>query len=261
MGMFNEIDFNKDGDGSYIGPISEENHADKVFYEFRPLPEDKNLYVDFNQDNPQLKDADLEKAVLVFQGIALECKIPLAAGAVKLGIIPEKEKTLSAYPDPTTIRVKYKPLGQHRPKHEGIPFIDIDWDDIKASYAGEPAKALVIVLLHEYMHELMSTESVQFSYNDAYYVQKEEALANALTLKALDLSDDKSLLEFALGFMAHQPQEFGYRYGIEIFRISGNKTIDEMAREWKQEKEGFCKPSKEEKEGFYRRVMAGIVNN
>ena len=29
----------------------------------------------------------------------------------------------------------------------------------------------------------------------------------------------------------------------------------------KQEKEGFCKPSKEEKEGFYRRVMVGIVNN
>ena len=260
MGMFNEIDFNKDGDYNYFDVFSEENRASIVFDKFRPLPEDRNLYVDFNH-NPQLKDADLEKAVLVFQGIALKCKIPLVAGEVKLGIIPEKEKTLYGYPDTTTIRVKYKPLGQHRPKHEGIPFIDIDWDDIKASYAGEPAKAIVIVLLHEYMHELMSTESVQFSYNDAYYVQKEEALANALTLKALDLSDDKSLLEFALGFMAHQPQEFGYRYGIEIFRISGNKTIDEMAREWKQEKEGFCKPSKEEKEGFYRRVMAGIVNN
>ena len=249
MGMFNEIDFNKDGDYNYFDVFSEENRASIVFDKFRPLPEDRNLYVDFNH-NPQLKDADLEKAVRVFQRIARECKIPLAPGEVKLGIIPEKEKTLYGYPDTTTIRVKYKPLGQHRPKHEGIPFIDIDWDDIKASYAGEPAKALVIVLLHEYMHELMSTESVQFSYNDAYYVQKEEALANALTLKALDLSDDKSLLEFALGFMAHQPQEFGYRYGIEIFRISGNKTIDEMAREWKQEKEGF-----------YRRVMAGIVNN
>ena len=246
---------------TYSDTFVKDNNDQKIYFDFRPLVEDKKLYRDFNQDNPHLEDADLEKAVRAFQGIALECKIHLAAGAVKLKSISEKEKTIFGYPDSTKIRVKYKPLGQHRPKHEGIPFIDIDWDDIKASYAGEPAKALVIVLLHEYMHELMSTESVQFSYNDAYYVQKEEALANALTLKALDLSDDKSLLEFALGFMAHQPQEFGYRYGIEIFRISGNKTIDEMAREWKQEKEGFCKPSKEEKEGFYRRVMAGIVNN
>lgn len=246
---------------NYFDTFLKDNNDQKKYFHFRPLVEDKKLYRDFNQDNPHLEDADLEKAVRAFQGIALECKIHLAAGAVKLKSISEKEKTIFGYPDPTTIRVKYKPLGQHRPKHEGIPFIDIDWDDIKASYAGEPAKALVIVLLHEYMHELMSTESVQFSYNDAYYVQKEEALANALTLKALDLSDDKSLLEFALGFMAHQPQEFGYRYGIEIFRISGNKTIDEMAREWKQEKEGARKPSNKEKEDFYRRVMAGIVNN
>lgn len=246
---------------NYFDTFLQDNNDQKKYFEFRPLVEDKKLYRDFNQDNPHLEDADLEKAVRAFQGIALECKIPLAAGAVKLKSISEKEKTIFGYPDSTKIHEKYKPLGQHRPKREGFPFIDIDWDDIKARYAGESAKMLVVVLLHEYMHELMSTENVQFSDDDAYYVQKEEALANALTLKALDLSDDKSLFEFALGFMAHQPQRLGYRYGIEIFRTSGDKTIDEVACEWKQEKEGARKPSNKEKEDFYRRVMAGIANN
>ena len=54
---------------NYFDTFLKDNNDQKKYFYFRPLVEDKKLYRDFNQDNPQLKDADLEKAVLVFQGI------------------------------------------------------------------------------------------------------------------------------------------------------------------------------------------------
>ena len=253
MGLFDVSFESFNGTGNYFDTFEKDNNKTKTFYDvFRPLSE--STY------SLQLADDRLKKAVKIFQNVATEAGFNLAIGQVSLKELPERKKTLSGYPDEVYV-VPYKPLGQHRnPKDSDGSFIDIDWEHVKSSEGKDAVSLFVIVLTHEYVHERMKTDSNFFGQEDAYYVQKEEALANALTLDALDRFGDQSLFDFAEQFMNKQPQELGYRYGIEIYRKQ-KEEISALAEEWKKEKEGIVKPTREEKTAFYQAVMKGLKNS
>ncbi len=112
--------------------------------------------------------------------------------------------------------------------------IVIDDRKIRCLSGKEYPKLLAVVVLHELMHALMDPhnygEAIKYPRNRLYYIQKEEAMANALVLHFLNKSESgKHLLDYAEQFMLSQSLECGYKYGVELYKSGEIKSNDWLA--------------------------------
>ena len=146
--------------------------------------------------------------------------------------------TISVNPDKW---IDYVPIGLYC---KADNHISLDLDGITATAKEIPfcskEELTVIVFLHELMHHVMRAEKGPTEEDNLYWLFREEALANALMLKALDICGEAALKDKAMKYIRTQPADLGYTYALllpepEIYDVMG----------WINEKDTGMTPAKD----------------
>ena len=261
MGFF-DIDFDNNGEENYIDVFVHDDNLYRAYCEYAPLSpircDDNGWWRRLMDEEWHLVDRILEKAIRHFQRICAGNGLDLEKHRiVTLDELGEREYILHRDPE-EPLAISYKPLGVHIYPPSSIV---VDWNYIRQN-ENNPEAVFIIVLLHEFMHERMHTDKDIVrkpsgegteEHQDAYYTMKEESLANALTLVAIQKAGEEDLLGEARAFMSRQPKELGYPYGISLFEMYGNHVAD-LAEAWMKEKAEIDRTTKE-KNAFIHKVL------
>lgn len=218
-----------------------------------------NVFLTFNKGIKSIKDYEFNSSLIKLRFEEIEpCSILLSSDIEQheikldpLGLYYFGEDLCPEAKEIADLYVKNVIYGED----SCAPHILVDYEKIMKKEGRY--HLLTVVLLHEYMHALMDPvnrkKKNQLSGSDYYYHVKEEAMANAMTLEAIKGTDDEDLMTFAKDFIAHQPAELGYSYGLELFNKWHEDGGDHKGQaeyiKWIEEK-GSAKDKKKETEFF-----------
>lgn len=151
--------------------------------------------------------------------------------------IKTKQVLISKNPD---VMIETIPLGDYNPKNSHIRLDPEKIDETAGKMPGCSKEDLaVIVFLHELMHHVMRVENGPDSNGHLYWSFREEAMANALMLKVLELCGDgelKAKAEVFIESLQKDVADLGYCYCRHI------QNPEDRIESWKKEKSKHVKP-------------------